>query len=164
MSNSESTLQMTTVSMVNQLYPSLLLNLSLNGVTLLGSPTQKAQIIQQARREGLTPGIPDLLVYLPEGKVLNWEFKRPKGGVQSQEQLNIQQQLTNLGHHYEIIRSTEAAFVSITAHTTEVFRQAQYDSIKPKYINERTIEKFQHWPVGTPIAPILINLQKLYGL
>jgi len=68
LSSNESILQMTAVSMLRILYPSLLLNLSLNGISLAGlSPKQKSQLIMQAKREGLTTGIPDLLIYLPNG-------------------------------------------------------------------------------------------------
>ena len=59
--SSESILQQTCVSMIRTLYPDLVLNLSLNGISLNGlSSLQKAQIIAQAKREGMETGIQDL--------------------------------------------------------------------------------------------------------
>ena len=72
MNQSESLIQSTTVSMLNLLYPDFVLNLSLNGISLAGlNPQQKAQLIRQAKLEGMEPGVQDLSIYLPESVVLN---------------------------------------------------------------------------------------------
>ena len=164
MSNSESILQMTVVSMLRTLYPSFLLNLSLNGISLAGLlPKQKSQLIMQAKREGLTTGTPDLLVYLPDGKVLNLEFKRPDGkGVQSDDQLVVQQQLTILGHNYYLINSIDQVFAAIAEHTSEAFRADQLKSLDIPQSSGITTEQFLHWPAGTDISIIMDELMKLY--
>jgi hypothetical protein len=158
MSNSESILQITVVSMIRALYPSLLMNLSLNGVSLPGTPKQISQIISQAKREGLEPGIPDLLVYLPGGRVLNWEFKRPKGGVQSAEQLAIEHKLKSLDHHYELIRSSNQAFASIADNTTQAFCQSEFDLVVSNLVNPIK-SQFLHWPTGTDLSIITAELK-----
>ena len=72
MSQSESLIQSTTVSMLNLLYPDFVLNLSLNGISLAGlNARDKAQLIRQAKLEGMEPGVQDLSIYLPESIVLN---------------------------------------------------------------------------------------------
>ena len=165
MSNSESILQMTAVSILRTLYPSLLLNLSLNGISLAGlSPKQKSQLIAQAKREGMQTGIPDLLIYLPEGKVLNLEFKRHNGGVQSPDQVAVQQQLTNLGHNYYLVRRTDEVFAAIAKHTTQVFRTDQLKSLVIPQSSGITTEQFLHWPTGTDISIITDELMKLYHI
>ena len=95
--STEAILQQTFVHMFRTLYPDLILNLSLNGISLNGlSALNKAQVIAQAKREGMETGIPDLTIYLPEGKVLNLEFKRPNGGVQSEDQKKVEAKLLAL--------------------------------------------------------------------
>ena len=166
MSNSESILQMTAVSILRTLYPSLLLNLSLNGISLAGlSPKQKAQLIAQAKKEGLTTGIPDLLIYLPEGKVLNLEFKRPDGkGVQSDDQVAVQQQLTNLGHNYHLVHSEGMVFKAIAEHTTEAFRALEFRSLLLPHRTDVSTKPFLHWPAGTELGIIIDEMKQLYHI
>ena len=161
---SEQILQQTTVTMIRTLYPSLLLNLSLNGISLAGlSPKQKSQLIMQAKREGLTVGIPDLLIYLPDGKVLNLEFKRPDGkGVQSADQVAVQQQLTNLGHNYYLVSNIDEVFAAIAEHTNPAFRADQLKSLDIPKSSGITTEQFLHWPAGTDISIIIEQLHQLY--
>ena len=103
--STEAILQQTFVHMFRTLYPDLILNLSLNGISLNGlSALNKAQVIAQAKREGMETGIQDLTIYLPEGKVLNLEFKRPNGGVQSEDQKKVEAKLLALGHNYHLVR------------------------------------------------------------
>ena len=165
MSNSESILQMTAVSILRTLYPSLLPNLSLNGISLAGlSPKQKSQLIMQAKKEGLTTGIPDLLIYLPEAKVLNLEFKRPVGGVQSPDQVAVQQQLTNLGHNYYLIRSIDEVFTAIAEHTNPAFRALEFRSLLLPHRNDVSTKPFLHWPAGTKLGIIIDEMKQLYHI
>ena len=152
--------------MLRTLYPSLLLNLSLNGIPLNGlSPKQKSQLIMQAKREGMTPGTCDLLSYLPEGKVLNLEFKRPDGkGVQSDDQVAVQQQLTSLGHNYYLINSIDQVFAAIAEHTNTAFRADQLKSLVISQSSGITTEQFLHWPAGTDISIIIEQLEQLYHI
>ena len=166
MSNSESILQMTTVSMLRTIYPSLLLNLSLNGISLAGlSPKQKAQLIANAKKEGMQTGVPDLLIYLPEGKVLNLEFKRPDGkGVQSNDQLAVQQQLTKLEHNYYIVSSVDHVFAAIAEHISESFRKSEYLALRVTLTDAVLTESFLHWPIGTTWHTIAEQLEQLYHI
>lgn len=166
MSSNESILQMTAVSILRTLYPSLVLNLSLNGISLAGlSPKQKSQLIMQAKKEGLTVGIPDLLIYLPEGKVLNLEFKRPDGkGVQSADQVAVQQQLTNLGHNYYLVSSIDQVFTAIAEHTSETFRKHSFISLIIPPGRGTTAGAFLHWPEGTEASIIIDELVQLYNI
>lgn len=127
MSNLESVSQQTLVSMIRSMYPDLVINLSLNGISLNGlSPQQKAQLIREQKLQGFTNGLPDLLIYLPNSQVLNLELKRPKGGSQSSDQLIIQAKLEALGHTYFLIRDIYDVFKLIAERTTIEFRKWQY--------------------------------------
>jgi len=127
MANLESVLQATTVSMLRVMYPNLVISLSMSGVSLNGSARQNAQTMQALSAQGFVKGLPDLVLYLPESKILNLEFKRPSGGIQSADQIAIQAKLTALGHNYHLVRSYEQVFQLITEHTTTEFREEQFD-------------------------------------
>ena len=127
MSNLESVSQQTLVAMLRAMYPDLVINLSLNGISLNGlSPQQKAQLIREQKLQGFTNGIMDLVIYLPEAQVLNLELKRPKGNSQSPDQLVIQAKLEALGHNYFLIRDIYDVFKLIAERTTIEFRKWQY--------------------------------------
>lgn len=151
--------------MIRTLYPNLVLNLSLNGISLTGlSPKAKAQLIAQAKREGMETGVPDLLVYLPEGKVLNLEFKRPQGGVQSDAQKLIESKLHQLGHNYYLVRSVNDVFKAIADNTSSVFRLKEFVSLDVQNYKGITEKQFLHWPAKTDIELIISNLKELYHL
>ena len=127
MSNLESVSQATLVAMIRALYPSLVINLSLNGISLDGlSPKQKAKLVREQKQQGLEPGIPDLQLLLPDAQVLNLELKRPIGGVQSPAQKDVQAKLEALGHNYFLIRDIYEVFKLISERTTVEFRKSQY--------------------------------------
>jgi hypothetical protein len=110
------------------MYPDLVINLSLNGISLVGlSLQQKAQLIREQKLQGFTNGIMDLVIYLPDAQVLNLELKRPKGGSQSPDQLVIQAKLEALGHNYFLIRDIYDVFKLIAERTTITFRQSQLE-------------------------------------
>lgn len=122
----ESVLQATTISMLRAMYPDLVINLSLNGISLKGlNSQQRAQLIRECKSQGMEPGIPDLLIYLPNAQILNLEFKRT-GGKQSPDQVAIQAKLTKLNHNYYLVRSYEQVFQLIAERTTIEFRKWQY--------------------------------------
>lgn len=163
--SSESILQQTCVSMIRTLYPDLVLNLSLNGISLNGlSSLQKAQVIAQAKREGMETGIQDLSVYLPDGVVLNLEFKRPKGGVQSTDQQLIESKLRYLGHNYYLVRSVEEVFELIANNTLPDFRYKQLDSLSIPNDTKVLTEQFLHWPKGTSLSTVDNKLKELYSI
>ena len=163
--NSESILQQTTVAMIRTLYPKFVLNLSLNGIPLTGLSSQQiSQVITQAKREGMEPGIMDLSIYLPSGKILNLEFKRPKGGVQSDDQKIIQSKLQALGHNYHLIRDTNTVFKLIAENTIHADRVDAFNSLDIQSDDEVLIEPFLHYPIGTPKCQVLDDLVKLYHI
>ena len=61
---------------------------------------------------GLLPGMPDLMVLLPRGRVVFFEVKTPKGRV-SDSQLAIHLKLHGLNHDVAIIRSIEDAKLAL---------------------------------------------------
>ena len=163
--SSESILQQTCVSMIRTLYPDLVLNLSLNGISLNGlSSLQKAQIIAQAKREGMETGIQDLSVYLPDGVVLNLEFKRPKGGVQSTDQQLIESKLKALGHNYYLVRSVEEVFELIANNTLPDFRYTQFDNLFIPSDGNTLTNQFLHWPKRTMLSEVHSKLKELYNI
>ena len=55
---------------------------------------------------GLTPGAPDLVIALPEGRVFWLEVKAPKGRL-SDNQVLIHEKMNELGHAIYVVRSIE---------------------------------------------------------
>lgn len=165
MTNSESLLQQTTVRMIREFYPTLVLNLSLNGISLNGlSVTQRAQLIHQAKLEGMETGIQDLTIYLPEGQVLNLEFKRPKGGAQSPDQKDIESKLKQLGHTYYLVRTPDEVFDLIAKYTTTVFRKTQFDQALLRFANgidNPIILHFSKFGEGINVNQVLTKLYNL---
>lgn len=127
MSNLESVTQATLVSMLRALYPDILINLSLSGISLNGTAKQNAQTINSMIAQGFERGMPDLVLYLPNGKLLNLELKKPIGGVQSPDQIKVQSKLELLGHNYHLIRDVYVVFALIADATTVEFRTNQYN-------------------------------------
>ena len=165
MSSSESTLQQTAVKMIRTFYPSLVLNLSLNGISLDGlSATQRAQLIRQAKLEGMETGIQDLTIYLPDSQVLNLEFKRPNGGTQSPDQKRIESKLISLGHNYELVRSAKEVFALIAEYTDPGFRRRQSTTLTIPVKDDFLSESFMHWPKGTSIHVVNQQLKELYHI
>ena len=165
MSSSEQILQQTTVAMIRTLYPNLVLNLSLNGISLDGlSATQRAQLIRQAKLEGMETGIHDLTIYLPDSKVLNLEFKRPTGGTQSPDQKRIESKLISLGHNYELVRGAKEVFALIAEHTADEFRYKQFMMLNLPVDYTSLKEQFLHWKAGTSIHIVFEELKEWYHL
>ena len=68
----------------------------------------KAAMLRTARlkRIGLRPGVADLVVMLPGGKVVFVEVKT-KTGRQSENQKDFQEKCFDLGFAYHLVRSVE---------------------------------------------------------
>lgn len=159
----ESTLQITLISMLRLLYPDYVINLSLNGISIPGDIKTKTLIINQMKKEGMENGMPDLLLYLPNGKVLNMELKTDKG-KQSPDQVDVQNRLTKLGHNYYIIRTVYEAFKAIAEHTEIYDRQLQFNQLNISH-NELYITKpFLHFATGTGLEVVQDTLRNLYHL
>ena len=164
MNQSESLIQSTTVSMLNLLYPDFVLNLSLNGISLAGlNPQQKAQLIRQAKLEGLQNGVQDLSIYLPDSIVLNLEFKT-NIGKQSSEQVLIQSKLTQLGHNYHLVRTPYEVFDLIAQYTEPSYRRIAFADIVIPSDSTKLTEQFLHFPKGTELAEVHRLLRNLYHI
>lgn len=159
----EAILQQTLVSMLKQLYPDYVLNLSLSGISLNGSAKENAQTMYSMAQQGFEKGMPDLLLYLPNGKVLNMELKTDKG-KQSSDQIDVQHRLTKLGHNYYVIRTVYEAFNAIAQHTTELDRHTQYANLMIHHNDLYITKPFLHFAVGTNLETVQDTLKNLYHL
>ena len=162
--STEAILQQTAVQMVRILYPDVLLSLSLSGIKLNGSYIENAKTIKALVPQGFERGLPDLTIYLPEGKVLNLEFKRPNGGVHSDDQKKIEAKLLALGHNYHLIRSIEQAFDLIANNTLPDFRYAQFDNLSIPSDGNTLTDQFLHWPKCTMLSEVHSKLKELYHI
>ena len=160
---SEAILQQTLVSMLKQLYPDYVINLSLSGISLNGSAKDNAQTMYSMVQQGFSRGMPDLLLYLPNGKVLNMELKTDKG-KQSADQVDVQNQLTKLGHNYYIIRTVYEAFNAIAQHTDELDRFEQQRKLIIHHNGLYITKPFLHFAVGTSLDLVKDTLRNLYHL
>ena len=160
---SESTLQITLISMLRTLYSDYVINLSLNGISIPSDIKTKTLIINQMKKEGMEKGMPDLLLYLPNGKVLNMELKTDKG-KQSPDQVDVQHRLAKLGHNYYIIRTVYEAFNAIAQHTTESDRLEQRNKLIIHHNGLYITKPFLHFAVGTNLETVKDTLKNLYHL
>ena len=160
---SEAILQQTLVSILKTLYPDYVINLSLSGISLNGSAKDNAQTMYSIDQQGYSRGMPDLLLYLPNGKVLNMELKTDKG-KQSADQVDVQNRLTKLGHNYYIIRTVYEAFNAIAEHTDELDRFEQQQKLIINHDGKSLTEPFLHFAVGTNLSTVQDTLKNLYHL
>ena len=160
---SESTLQITLISMLRTLYSDYVINLSLNGISIPTDIKTKTLIINQMKKEGMEKGIPDLLLYLPNGKVLNMELKTDKG-KQSPDQVDVQNRLTKLGHNYYIIRTVYEAFNAIAEHTEVYDRTFAYTNLAISHNDLYITKPFLHFATGTSLEVVQDTLRNLYHL
>ena len=160
---SESTLQITLISMLRTLYSDYVINLSLNGISIPSDIKTKTLIINQMKKEGMEKGMPDLLLYLPNGKVLNMELKTDKG-KQSDDQVDVQNRLTKLGHNYYIIRTVYEAFNAIAEHTEPSDRQLQFNQLNISHNDLCITKPFLHFATGTSLEVVQDTLRNLYHL
>lgn len=125
--NTEELLQQTIISMVRSLYPNFVINLSLNGISLSGLPiSQRTQLINSMKKQGMETGIMDFVLYLPSGKLLNVELKTLTG-TQSDNQKTIQSKLKSLQHNYFVVRDIQTLFGLIAEHTLHGDRVAAWE-------------------------------------
>ena len=162
--STEAIIQQTAVQMVRILYPDVLLSLSLSGIKLNGSYIENAKTIKALVPQGFERGLPDLTIYLPEGKVLNLEFKRPNGGVQSEDQKKVEAKLLALGHNYYLVRSVEHIFELIANNTLPDFRYKQFDNLSIPSDGNTLTDKFLYWPKCTMLSEVHSKLKGLYHI
>lgn len=161
---SEETIQKTALATITTLYPDLLISVSMSGINLSGMPIkERAKLIQSLKANYWVNGIPDILIYLPDSKVLNIEFKRESGGVQSEAQKNVQSTLTNLQHNYYLVRSTQEAMKALSSNLDTQYRTACYEAITANLPSTIT-EQFMFFPTGTELPTIQTTLKDYYGI
>lgn len=76
-----------------------------NGTVLAGNKKQRAIQMNSLKRDGLTPGFPDLIVF-GERRVGFIEVKL-EGQYASEKQMEVEDWLTKWGHLYAVCRSTD---------------------------------------------------------
>lgn len=67
------------------------------------------------KASGVVTGFFDATSLLPDGRVVWWEFKRPKGGVLSEAQQCVHEQACALGHVVIVANSIETARAGLHA-------------------------------------------------
>ena len=85
-----------------------------NGAVLSGDKEKRARQMRSLKRDGLLPGMPDLLVYGSGGRIGHIEVKTPKGTVQDSQKA-VKAWLEGLGHSYAICRSIDDTRAALTA-------------------------------------------------
>ena len=162
---SEEEIQRTALQTVKQFYPDLVISVSLNGINLSGMNKQaKYALFQSLKQQHFEKGIPDVLIYLPQGIVLNLEFKRPKLGKQSVDQVKMEKRLTKLGHLYYIVTNTDTVFDLIAHNTSTEYRQSCMDK-QLALLNTPTLTKPYLWyPVSTKTSEVVEYLKEKYRL
>lgn len=88
--------------------PRLIIHSVPNGVSIAIPQQEKARVLDQLKKTGMTNGISDLIIWGVNGRALMAECKTI-GGVQSESQKEIQNRLELLGGRY-IIFYTVADF------------------------------------------------------
>jgi hypothetical protein len=77
-----------------------------NGSVLAGGAEQRARQMASLKRDGLTPGFADLVLFAKGGRVGFIEVKI-EGGKQSASQVECQRWLIEFGHRYAVCRSID---------------------------------------------------------
>ena len=77
-----------------------------NGAVLRGDKRDRSMQMAALKRDGLTPGFPDLLVYGKGGRLGHFEVKC-EGAYQQASQKECQRWLGEFGQLYAVIRSVE---------------------------------------------------------
>ena len=77
-----------------------------NGSVLAGGKEQRSRQMASLKRDGLTPGFPDLILFAKGGRVGFIEVKC-EGNYQQASQKECQRWLTGFGHRYAVCRSID---------------------------------------------------------
>ena len=149
---------------VVRFYPEVVVSPSLSGVRIPGTKAQVAQIINKLRETSkFRKGIPDILIYLPDSIVLNLEYKKPKTGVQSKDQKEVEALLNNLGHNYYLVTSMEETLKYMAKHTRKEYRLKQYSKIVGDLEDPITVS-FLNFKEGTNKSDVEDALRQVYRL
>jgi hypothetical protein len=108
----ERDLQKAIVKLIRSTVPGVLVAAVTNEEQGHGDAEQRARFGAMRRASGILTGFPDILVWLPAGRVLLWELKAEKGRLSEAQHL-VHAQLADLGHPVEVIRSIEQAIAAL---------------------------------------------------
>ena len=162
---SEEDFQRTSLEQVKFFYPEFVINVSLNGINLSKlNSTDRYKLINQLKQNHFEKGLPDVDLSLPEGKTLHLEYKKPSGGTQSNEQKDIEQQLTKLGHSYTIIEDNDTLFKLIADNTSEMYRIKQFKEQTKDMVGDTLTKSYLFYPVGTKTDVVTSMLLDKYHL
>lgn len=68
---------------------------------------------KRLKEEGVLPGIPDLCIILPDGRVLWVEMKRREGGVISKAQKIVHERFRDMAHEVIVAKGAKDAYEQI---------------------------------------------------
>lgn len=108
----ERDLQKTIVAYINRFVQNVVVAAVTNEEQGRGDAEQRARFGAMRRASGVLTGHPDLVVYLPAGRIALWELKAPKGRLSVAQNL-VHARLGELGHPVELIRSLEDAMAAL---------------------------------------------------
>ena len=135
----ESTLQTTIFTTISHLYPEIKFISSMNGLDIRGPlsaitvngkriPKEEVtkaigKIVHGLKKQGsMLKGEADFRLLLPKGITLNIELK-VKDNVQQTSQIEYEQDLKELGHHYAVCYSLSQTLAIINEHLDVEYRQ-----------------------------------------
>ena len=104
------------VAWFRQAYPDFLIFAIPNG------EYRAMTVAKRLKAEGVVPGVPDLCVLMPAGKVLFIEMKRQKGGVLSANQKEVIAKIECLGFDVIVCKGALDAKNQIEAYINELSR------------------------------------------
>lgn len=108
----ERDLQKTIVGYINRFVQNVVVAAVTNEEQGRGDAEQRARFGAMRRASGVLTGHPDLIVYLPGGRIALWELKAPKGRISTAQHL-VHARLSELGHPVELIRTLEDAMAAL---------------------------------------------------
>lgn len=108
----ERDLQKQIVMLIRRTVPDVLVAAVTNEEAGHGDAEQRARFGAMRKASGVLTGHPDLICYLPGGRILLWELKSDTGRLSAAQHL-VHAQLADLGHPVEVIRTVEAAIAAL---------------------------------------------------
>lgn len=108
---SEHTAQALVVNWLDLQYPEVVFFAVPNGAKLGGTQAQRYGIVNKLKAEGLTPGVPDLIILAPRGKfhACLVEMKKEKGGRLSENQKEFMARAESAGYYTIVGRGYDHA-------------------------------------------------------
>jgi hypothetical protein len=130
-------IQKDALATIKKYYPKLKMHVTLNG-EVFGLETYSKNVAKhrKLKQEHFEEGIQDVIIFIPEGKVVNIEFKEPTKGVQSEEQKKIEKELKDLDHNYYIATNTIEALNALKENLSINYIKEQKENNKEPLAKE----------------------------